>query len=200
METNKENNLMNLNIIRCNKIKIKKIKCITEKNLNKKYYIQLNSNNSTPQVSKIISFSDSKEIELNQSFPLETFKQKIIEEIKVEFYQKNSDDSLFLFQGTIINQNFIFDKNIGDYVLHLYDDLGNDSIIIFYSVEFASIDSFETFDKSVKFNEYNNQCSLRDSRKKTPQDENIKNEFIENLVYLENIVAYFSNNKMGKYY
>jgi hypothetical protein len=160
--------------------------------MNKKYFIKLYSNNSRPQLSKIISFKGSKEIELNQSFPLETFKQKIIEEIKFEFYQ-DKDDPILVFHGTIINQNFIFDKTTGDYILHLYDDIGNDSIIIYYSVEFTAIDSFETFDKSVKYNEYNNLNYLHMARKGVSEDENIKNEFIENLIYLEIIVIYFIN-------
>ena len=191
VDSSKELNLMNLNIIRCNKITIKKIKCNKEK-MHKKYYIKLYSNDSKPQISKKISFKKSKVIELNQSFPLETFKQKIIEEIKFEFYQ-DKDDPILLFHGTIINQNFIFDKNTGDYIIHLYDDIGNDSIIIYYSIEFSVIDSFDTFDKSVKYNEYNNQNYLQMARKGISQDENLKNEFIENLVYLEIIVLYFNN-------
>lgn len=191
VDSNKEKNLMNLSIIRCNKITIKKIKCSLD-NLQKKYYIKLYSNNNTPQTSKIISFKNSKEIELNQSFPLETFQQKIIKEIKFEFYQAK-DDSLLLYHGTIINQNFIFDESTGDYILHLSDDMGNDPITIYYSIEYGAIDSFETFDKFVKYNEYNNQNYIKKVQEGFTQDENIKNEFIENLQYLKVIILYFYN-------
>ena len=190
VDSNKEKNLMNLSIIRCNKITIKKIKCCID-NLKSKYYIKLYSNNKKPQTSKIISFMKSNELELNQSFPLETFQQKIINEIKFEFY--NEEDDSLLFHGIIINQNFIFDESTGDYILHLYDDDNNDSIIIYYSIEFTAIDSFETFDKSVQFNKMNNENYLENARRNIAQDENIKNEFIANLQYLEIIVIYFIN-------
>ena len=185
---NKEKNLMNLSIIRCNNITIKKIKCLSD-NLKNKYYIKLYSNTKRPQTSKIISFKKTKEIELNQSFPLETFQQKIIKEIKFEFY--NEKDDSILFNGIIINQNFILDETTGDYILNLYDNNGKESIIIYYTVEYSAIDSFETFDKSVKFNEITNKNYLDKARKNIPQDENIKNEFIENLQYLEIISIYF---------
>ena len=190
MESNKEKNLINLSIIRCDKIIIKKIKCCID-NMTHKYYIKLYSNNKKPQTSKIISFKKSKEVELNQSFPFETFKEKIIKEIKFEFY-KEKDDSI-LFTGIIINQNFILDESTGDYILQLYDNEGNESIIIYYSVEYKAIDSFETFDKSVKYNEITNRNYLNKAWKNISQDENIKNEFIENLEYLEIIVIYFMN-------
>ena len=194
---NKEKNLMNLSIIRCNNITIKKIKCLSD-NLKNKYYIKLYSNTKRPQTSKIISFKKTKEIELNQSFPLETFQQKIIKEIKFEFY--NEKDDSILFNGIIINQNFILDETTGDYILNLYDNNGKESIIIYYTVEYSAIDSFETFDKSVKFNEITNKNYLDKARKNIPQDENIKNEFIENLQYLEIISIYiYRYNKVEKY-
>ena len=190
INSNKEKNLINLSIIRCNKITIKKVKCLKQ-NMKKKYFIKLYSNNTTPQISKTLSFKESNEIEINQSFPLDTFQQKIINEIKFEFC-KEKDDSI-LYQGMIINQKFIFDETSGDYILHLYDDKGNDSVVIYYSVEYTAIDSFETFDKSVKYNQSSNNNDLQKSLKDMPQEEIIKNEFILNLQYLENIVLYFVN-------
>ena len=188
--SNSEKNLMNLSIIRCNKITVKKIKCCDD-NLKNKYYLKLYSNNKKPQTSKIISFKKSNEIELNQSFPLETFKEKVIKEIKFEFC--NEKDKTMLFCGIIINQNFILDESTGDYIIKLYNDEGNEVIIIYYTVEYSAIDSFETFDKSVKFNQMTNQNYLNNTRKIVSKDENIKNEFIENLQYLEIIVLYFMN-------
>ena len=185
VDSNKEKNLMNLSIIRCNKITIKKIKCL-KSDIKKKYYIKLYSNNNNPQTSKVISFKNSNEIEFNQSFPLETFQEKIIKEIKIEFCKESDDSTLFI--GTIINQNFILDESSGEYILHLYDDEGNDSIIIYYTTEYGAIDSFETFDKSVKYNQSVNQNYLQIARKNINQDEKIKNEFIQNLQYLQIIV------------
>ena len=188
IELQSEKNLMKLSIIRCNNITIKKVKCCID-NMANKYYIKLYSNNKNPQTSKIISFKKSKEIQLNQSFPLETFREKIIKEIKFEFY--NEKDDSILFSAVIINQNFILDESTGDYILNLYDNYGKESIIIYYSVEYKAIDSFETFDKSVKYNEITNKNYLNKTRKNISQDENIKNEFIENLQYLEILVMYF---------
>ena len=190
VDSNKEKNLMNLSIIRCNKITIKKIKCLID-NMTNKYYIKIYSNNKKPQLSKIISFNKSKEIELNQTFPFETFQQKIIKEIKFELY--NREDVSLLFYGIIINQNFIFDDSTGDYIIHLYDKDGNNTIDIYYSIEYTAIDSFEAFDKSVQFNKINNQNYLENARKNISQDENIKKEFIANLQYLEIIFIYFIN-------
>ena len=53
-DSSKEKNMMNLNIMRCDKITIKKIKVLKE-NLNDKYCIRLITNNDTPQISKIFS-------------------------------------------------------------------------------------------------------------------------------------------------
>ena len=190
VESDKEKNLMNLSIIRCNKLTIKKIKCLAN-NMNSKYYIKLFSNNKTPLSSKIFSFKNSNEIEINESFPLDTFQQQIIKEIKIEFIDKKNDT--ILFNGVIVNQNFIFDESAGDYILDLYHDNGNKAMILYYSVEFSAIDSFETFDKSVKYNENTNQTYLDEARKNISLNENIKNDFIENLQYLEIIITYIIN-------
>ena len=82
-DSNKEKNLMNLNIMRCNKIIIKKVKSLIPlSSKNEKYFLKLTTNNNTPQISKIFSFKEISEIILNQSFSLETFQEKIIKEIK----------------------------------------------------------------------------------------------------------------------
>ena len=190
IESNKEKNLMNLSIIRCNKLTIKKVKCQSN-NMKSKYYIKLFSNNKNPSFSKKFSFKNSKEIEINESFPLDTFQQQIIKEIKFELIDIKNNSVLF--HGLIMNQNFIFDESAGDYYLDLYDDNGNNSIILYYSIEFSAIDSFEIFDKNVKYNTNTNQAYLDKARKNIYKDENIKNDFIENLQYLEIIITYIIN-------
>ena len=53
-DSNKEKNLLNLNIMRCDKITIKKIKSlIPPSSQNEKYFLKLTTNNKTPQTSKL---------------------------------------------------------------------------------------------------------------------------------------------------
>ena len=188
-DSNKEKNLMNLNIMRCNKIIIKKVKTLIPlSSKNEKYFLKLTTNNDTPQISKIFSFKEISEIILNQSFSLETFQEKIIKEIKFEFI--NQDKNISVYSGSIINQNFIFDEKTGDNIIYLSDKKGMELLIIYYTIEYKAIDSFEFFDKSVKFNELANKDYLKKSRMNISQDESIKNEFIKNLIYIELIITY----------
>ena len=175
-DSNKEKNLMNLNIMRCDKITIKKLKSLIPlSSKNEKYFLKLTTNNNTPQISKIFSFKEISEIILNQSFSLETFQEKIIKEIKFEFI--NQDKNISVYSGSIINQNFIFDEKTGDNIIYLSDKKGMELLIIYYTIEYKAIDSFEFFDKSVKFNELANKDYLKKSRMNISQDESIKNEF-----------------------
>jgi hypothetical protein len=185
----KEKNLLNLNIMRCNKIKIKSIKCLIPLSSSKKdkHYIKLTANNSNPQISNIFSFYNSSEVKINQSFSLETFQEKIIKEIKFELIntQKNKCE----FKASILNQNFILDEKTGDNIIYLSNEKGEEFIIIYYSVEYKAIDSFEFFDKSVKYNESANKNYYLDKNWiNIAQDDNIKNEFIQNLIYIEIII------------
>ena len=109
-------------------------------------------NNDTPQVSKIFSFSlKNKEIIFNQSFPLDTFGDKIIKIIKIDLYKTKEQKPLC--SAIILNQNFVLDNESGDYIIKLNDEKGSNIIDIYYSIEYIAIDSFEMFDKSVKLNE-----------------------------------------------
>ena len=149
-DSNKEKNLLNLNIMRCDKITIKKIKSlIPPSSQNEKYFLKLTTNNKTPQTSKLFLFKNSSEVILNQSFSFETFQEKIIKEIKIEFIKQKENISLY--KGIILNQNFIFDEKSGDNILYLTDEKGTELIIVYYSIEYKAIDSFEFFDKSVIF-------------------------------------------------
>ena len=190
-DSNKEKNLLNLNIMRCDKITIKKIKSlIPPSSQNEKYFLKLTTNDKTPQTSKLFLFKNSSEIILNQSFSFETFQEKIIKEIKIEFIKQKENISLY--KGIILNQNFIFDEKSGDNILYLTDEKGTELIIVYYSIEYKAIDSFELFDKSVKYNESANKNYLKKSRKNVSQDDNIKNEFIQNLLYIQIIIDYFT--------
>ena len=189
-DSNKEKNLLNLNIMRCDKIIIKKIKSLIPlSSKNEKYFIKLTTNNSTPQLSKIISFKDTSEILINQTFSLETFQEKIIKEIKFELINQNDNKSIY--NGKIINQNFILEEKTGDNIIYLSDEKGLELLIIYYSIEYKAIDSFEFFDKSVKYNESTNKNYLKNSRINISQDDSIKNEFILNLLYIQIILDYF---------
>ena len=189
-DSNKEKNLLNLNIMRCDKIIIKKIKSLIPlSSKNEKYFIKLTTNNSTPQLSKRISFKDTSEILINQTFSLETFQEKIIKEIKFELINQNDNKSIY--NGKIINQNFILEEKTGDNIIYLSDEKGLELLIIYYSIEYKAIDSFEFFDKSVKYNESTNKNYLKNSRINISQDDSIKNEFILNLLYIQIILDYF---------
>ena len=91
-----------------------------------------------------------------------------------------------------MNQNFLLDEESGDYILNLKDNEENDISIIYYSIEYIAIDSFEMFDKSVKLNKsgkstYNEKINID-----ITQNENIKTEFIYNLLYLKELINIFS--------
>ena len=188
-DSNKEKNLMNLNIMRFDKITIKKLKSLIPlSSKNERYFLKITTNNNTPQLSKTFSFKEISEIILNQSFSLETFQEKIIKEIKFELINEVKNTSIY--SGSIINQNFIFDDKTGDNILYLSDKKGMELLIIYYSIEYKAMDSFELFDKSVKYNELANKDYLKKSRMNISQDESIKNEFIKNLIYVEIIEDY----------
>ena len=115
-DSNKEKNLMNLNIMRCDKIIIKKLKSLIPlSSKNERYFLKITTNNNTQQLSKTFSFKEISEIILNQSFSLETFQEKIIKEMKFELI--NEDKNTSVYSGSIINQNFIFDDKTGDNIL-----------------------------------------------------------------------------------
>ena len=192
-DSNKEKNMLNLNIMRCDKITIKKIKLLIplSSSNNDKYYLKLTTNDDTPQISKIFSFKNISEVKLNQVFPLETFKEKIINEIKIELI--NQKENISKYKATILNQNFILDEESGDNIIYLSDKKNNEVIIIYYSIEYKAIDSFEFFDKSVKYNESKNKNYLEKNKKKFVFDDNIKNEFFHNLLYIKIIIVYFND-------
>ena len=187
--SNKEKSLMNLNLMRCDKITIKKLRSLIPLSLNnEKYYLKLTINNNTPQTSEIFSFQNTSEIIINQSFSIESFQEKIIKEIKFELI--NQTKNIKLYTGIIINQNFILDEKTGDNIIYLSDKKGSELLILYYSVEYKAIDPFEFFDKSVKYNESANKNYLKKSRTNFSKDEKIKEEFIKNLLYIEIIINY----------
>jgi hypothetical protein len=189
--SSKELNMMNLNIMRCDKITIKTIKNYKD-DLNDKYYIKLLINNDTPQVSKIFSLK-SKEIIFNQSFPLDTFGDKIIKIIKIDLYKTKEQKPLC--SAIILNQNFVLDNESGDYIIKLNDEKGSNIIDIYYSIEYIAIDSFEMFDKSVKLNESEKKNLRKKNDMTLSTNENIKTEFIQNLIYVQEIIDIFSRIK-----
>ena len=181
---------MNLNIMRCDKIILKKIKSLIPlSSKNEIYFIKLTTNNNTPQITKTFSFKDTSELILNQSFSLENFQEKIIKEIKLELIDQNDNKSIYA--GIIINQNFIVDEKTGDNIIYLSDKKGTELLIIYYSIEYKAIDSFEVFDKSVKYNKSANKNYLEKNLINMAHDDNIKNEFIINLLYIEIILDYW---------
>ena len=187
--SNKEKSLMNLNLMRCDKITIKKLRSLIPLSLNNEnYYLKLTINNNTPQTSEIFSFQNTSEIIINQSFSIESFQEKIIKEIKFELI--NQTKNIKLYTGIIINQNFILDEKTGDNIIYLSDKKGSELLILYYSVEYKAIDPFEFFDKSVKYNESANKNYLKKSRTNFSKDERIKEEFIKNLLYIEIIINY----------
>ena len=93
--SNKEKSLMNLNLMRCDKITIKKLRSLIPLSLNnEKYYLKLTINNNTPQTSEIFSFQNTSEIIINQSFSIESFQEKIIKEIKFELINQTKNIKL----------------------------------------------------------------------------------------------------------
>ena len=192
-DSNKEKNMLNLNIMRCDKITIKKIKILIpiSSSQDEKYFLKLTTNDDAPQISKIFSFKNVSEVKLNQSFSLETIREKIIKEIKIELI--NQTEKISKYKASILNQNFILDEESGDNIIYLSDKKGNEVIIIYYAIEYKAIDSFEFFDKSVKYNERDNKNYLEKSKKKFVFDDNIKNEFIQNLLYIKIIIDYFND-------
>ena len=185
----KEKSLLNSNIMRCNKITIKSIKSLNPSTLpkNDQYFIRLTTNDSTPQISDTFSFNNSSEVKLNQQFWLETLHEKKIKEIKFEIIN-NKENNKCKYKGSILNQNFILDEKTGDNIIYLSDEKGDELIMVYYSVEYKAIDSFEFFDKSVKFSESSKNNSLQKNWINITQDDNIKNEFIQNLIYIEKII------------
>ena len=176
--------------MRCNKITIKSLKSLnpSSPSKNDKYYIKLTINDSTPQISKIFSFNNSSGIKLDQPFWIETFQEKIIKEIKFELI--NNRENKCEYKSSILNQNFILDEKTGDNIIYLSDEKEDELIMLYYSVEFKAIDSFDFFDKSVKFSESSKNNSLGKNLINITQDDNIKNEFIQNLIYIEKIIDY----------
>ena len=186
----KEKSLLNLNIMRCNKITVKSIKSLnpSSPSKNDKYFIKLTINDSTPQISDIFSLSNSSEVKLDQPFWLETLQEKIIKEIKFELI--NDKNNKCEYQASILNQNFILDEKTGDNIIYLSDEKGDELIILYYIVEFKAIDSFEFFDKSVKYSASAKKNSLEKNWMSITPDDSIKNEFIQNLIYIEKIIDY----------
>ena len=184
----KEKSLLNSNIMRCNKITIKSIKSLNPSSLpkNAQYFIKLTTNDSTPQISDTFSFNNSSEVKLNQQFWLETLQEKIIKEIKFEIIN-DKENNKCKYKGSILNQNFILDEKTGDNIIYLSDEKGDELIMVYYSVEYKAIDSFEFFDKSVKFSESSKNNSIQKNWINITPDDNIKNEFIQNLIYIEKI-------------
>ena len=188
-DSNKEKKLMNLNIMRCDRITIKKLKSLIPlSSKSENYYIKITVNNKTPQTSEIFSFKNTSEIFINQTFYIESFQEKVIKEIKFELISQTKN--IKLYTGTIINQNFILDEKTGDNILYLSDKKGSELIILYYSIEYKAIDSFEFFDKSVKHNKSVNKEYLKKSLTNFSKDEKIKDEFIQNLLYVDIIIGY----------
>lgn len=188
--SNKEINLIGSSIIRCNKIKLKKI-VNHNKSLKGTYYIQIFINTGNPQNTKQFNFKESSSFLLDETFVLDP-QDKKLNKITFIFFENKTPKPLYI--GIIQDQHFILDDKTGDYLINLKNNEDSDTIEVYYSIEYAAIDAIKSFDDNYKYSNnlkhHNSSHNLGSSKSYHP-DEKTKRLFIKNLRYVLMLINYF---------